>query len=410
MLGKGISLDPISAAWNTVGRFDDYESAQRAVDRLSDDGFPVEKLDIVGSGLRLVERVTGRLTRARASGAGALSGLWAGLLFGILLGLFTSGHSFLATTVTAAALGTGWGAVFGYVAHARTRGQRDFSSVSALAATHYDLIAREGTIDRARFMLGEAGLLPPVPAEAQSLRPRERRARASGGQYRYWVISGSPRLDSRSPREFFMIHPWNRAAEFSRIRAGQPLVSLAGALAAGCCVAACASGAASTAATTATATTAATATATATASSPAASTAELHGTPKAVLADWLHQIVVGDYKAACADMADTTQQAAPGPRATAACAASKAVTTLTALHGNFTADGLKAATPISVTSAQVAGTKATVSGTEVSTSGTTLSSLIIAHSTGVTAKSFALSFKLAKVDGGWYVTDLDMNI
>ena len=69
-------LNPISAAWNTVGRFDDYESAQRAVDRLSDDGFPVENLDIVGSGLRLVERVTGRLTRARATGTGALSRVW----------------------------------------------------------------------------------------------------------------------------------------------------------------------------------------------------------------------------------------------------------------------------------------------------------------------------------------------
>jgi hypothetical protein len=202
-----------------------------------------------------------------------------------------------------------------------------------------------------------------------------------------------------------MIHPWNRAAKFSRIRASHPLVPLAGALAAGCCVAACASGAASTAATTTT-----TATTAAKASSPAASTADLHGTPKAVLADWLHQIVVGDYKAACADMADTSEKAAPGPSATAACAASKAVTTLTALHGNFTADGLKAATPISVSSAQVAGAKATVSGTEVSASGTTLSSLMIAHSTGVTAKSFALSFKLSKVDGGWYVTDLDMNI
>ena len=53
-------LDPVSAAWNTVARFDDYESAQRAVDRLSDDGFPVEKLDVVGSDLRLIERVTGR--------------------------------------------------------------------------------------------------------------------------------------------------------------------------------------------------------------------------------------------------------------------------------------------------------------------------------------------------------------
>ena len=157
-------LNPISAAWNTVGRFDDYESAQRAVDHLSDDGFPVEKLDVVGSDLQLVERVTGRLTTGRAASAGALSGLWAGLLFGILLGLFTSGHSFLAVAATGAALGVLWGAAFGFAAHARTRGQRDFSSVQRLVAAHYDLIAREGTVDRAKTMLSEAGLLPQTEA------------------------------------------------------------------------------------------------------------------------------------------------------------------------------------------------------------------------------------------------------
>ena len=140
-------LDPVSAAWNTVARFEDYESAQRAVDRLS------------GFGLRLVERVTGRATRGRAAGAGAVSGMWAGLLFGILLGLFTSGHSFLAVAATGAALGVLWGAVFGYVAHAKSRGQRDFSSVRQLVATH-DLIARESTVDRTRTMLSEAGPLP----------------------------------------------------------------------------------------------------------------------------------------------------------------------------------------------------------------------------------------------------------
>jgi hypothetical protein len=165
MLGSRVRpLDPVSAAWNTVARFDDYETAQRAVDRLSDDGFPVENLDIVGSELRLVERVTGRLTRGRAAGAGALSGLWAGLLFGILIGLFTSGHSFLAVAATGAALGVLWGAAFGYVAHARTKGQRDFSSVRQLVATHYDLIARGGTVDRARNLLSDAGLLPQTEA------------------------------------------------------------------------------------------------------------------------------------------------------------------------------------------------------------------------------------------------------
>src|ERR1700753_2973988 len=95
-------MTPAFAAWNTVARFDDYETAQRAVDQLSDDGFPVENLDIVGSELRLVERVTGRLTRGRAAGAGALSGLWAGLLLGGLLALFTSRHSFLSVIATGA--------------------------------------------------------------------------------------------------------------------------------------------------------------------------------------------------------------------------------------------------------------------------------------------------------------------
>ena len=123
-------------------------------------GFPVEKLDVVGSGLRLVERVTGGLTKARAAGTGAVSGLWAGLLLGLLLGLFTSGHAFLAVVATGAAFGVLWGAVFGFAAHAATRGRRDFSSVRMLAAGRYDLIAREGTAEAARTALRAAGLLP----------------------------------------------------------------------------------------------------------------------------------------------------------------------------------------------------------------------------------------------------------
>jgi hypothetical protein len=58
-----------------------------------------------------------------------------------------------------AGLGVAWGAIFGFAAHAATRGQRDFSSVRTLAAGRYDLIARDGAADRARTVLGQAGLL-----------------------------------------------------------------------------------------------------------------------------------------------------------------------------------------------------------------------------------------------------------
>lgn len=153
-------LNSVSTAWNTVARFDDYETAQRAVDRLSDDGFPVEQLDIIGCDLRLVERVTGRLTKARAAGAGAASGVWAGLLIGILLGLFTTGNAWLGVVAAGVGFGALGGAVFGFAAHAATRGRRDFSSIRALQAARYDLIARNNTVERARAMLGQVGLLP----------------------------------------------------------------------------------------------------------------------------------------------------------------------------------------------------------------------------------------------------------
>jgi hypothetical protein len=156
-------VNPVSAAWNTVARFDEYSSAQRAVDWLSDDGFPVEQLDIIGSDLRLVERVTGRLTKARAAAVGALSGIWVGLLIGILFGLFTTGHAWLAMVAAGIGLGVLWGGIFGFATHLATRGERDFSSLRALSAAHYDLVAREGGAERARAALSQAGLLPPDP-------------------------------------------------------------------------------------------------------------------------------------------------------------------------------------------------------------------------------------------------------
>jgi Heat induced stress protein YflT domain len=149
-----------SMAWNTVASYDDYAGAQAAVDRLSDDGFPVEELSIVGSDLRLVEKVTGRLTKAKAALSGAASGAWFGLFVGLLLGLFTTGHGWLVMLLAGLGTGAAWGAMFGFLAHAATRGRRDFSAFRMLAAQRYDLISTPGQLERARIMLGQAGLLP----------------------------------------------------------------------------------------------------------------------------------------------------------------------------------------------------------------------------------------------------------
>ena len=56
----------------SLGLFEKYEQAQRAVDYLSDQEFPVQNCMIVGTELKQVERVTGRLTYARAAMAAAV--------------------------------------------------------------------------------------------------------------------------------------------------------------------------------------------------------------------------------------------------------------------------------------------------------------------------------------------------
>src|SRR5271163_1161406 len=72
-----------------VGSYPTYAEAQRAVDYLSDQQFPVQQVTIVGVDLMQVERVTGRLTWPKVLGGGVISGAWLGLFIGLVLGFFS---------------------------------------------------------------------------------------------------------------------------------------------------------------------------------------------------------------------------------------------------------------------------------------------------------------------------------
>ncbi|GAA1675784.1 hypothetical protein GCM10010977_21910 [Citricoccus zhacaiensis] len=125
-----------------------YEQAQELVDRLSDGGFPVEKTRIVGTGLRSVEQVTGRMTTGKAAGQGALGGLWFGLMIGILFLILAPGNFFL-ILLLALGFGAVWGAIFGALGHAATRGRRDFSSIQVMEAESYDVLVEASHISQA---------------------------------------------------------------------------------------------------------------------------------------------------------------------------------------------------------------------------------------------------------------------
>ncbi|MGY1736556.1 general stress protein [Geodermatophilus sp. SYSU D00684] len=142
-----------------MGSYDSYQAAQAAVDHLSDERFPVENVTIIGSDLRMVERVTGRLTWGRAIGAGAAGGAWWGLFVGLLLGIFApDGSSWLSAVLTGLLIGLAFGALFGAVGYAATRGRRDFTSVSQVTASRYDVMCDPSRAEEARAVLARWSL------------------------------------------------------------------------------------------------------------------------------------------------------------------------------------------------------------------------------------------------------------
>jgi hypothetical protein len=140
----------------TLREFSSYEEAQQLVDRLSDAGFPVEQVRIVGTGLRSVEQVTGRRTKGHAAAGGALTGVGFGLLIGLLFAIFVIGPFGVGVVLSSVIFGALWGAVIGVVGHWATRGRRDFSSVRDLEAESYAVQVDAGYEDEAARAAGIA--------------------------------------------------------------------------------------------------------------------------------------------------------------------------------------------------------------------------------------------------------------
>lgn len=147
--GAPLDLDyPMS-----LGVFDRYEEAQATVDRLSDHGFPVENCLIVGTELKALERVTGRLTTGRAALGGALSGIWLGLFVGLVFALFARPSDTLMTVLWSALFGAFFGLVWALIGYALTRGRRDFTSVRQVVATRYEVLTEHKYAEQARDLL-----------------------------------------------------------------------------------------------------------------------------------------------------------------------------------------------------------------------------------------------------------------
>ena len=144
------------AARRTVATYQVYRDAQRAVDYLSDEHFPVERVTIVAEGLRFEEQVTGRLGWGRALINGALGGASTGIFIGFVFGLFslvTPLVSALTLALYGLVFGAIVGALFGLLFYSFSGGQRDFTSVGNIRAQRYDVVVDGEVADEAQRLL-----------------------------------------------------------------------------------------------------------------------------------------------------------------------------------------------------------------------------------------------------------------
>ncbi|GAA1489060.1 general stress protein [Brachybacterium sacelli] len=149
----------------SLGVYSTYQEVQAVVDTLADKHFPVQSTLIVGTDLKLMERVTGRKTWGRIIGQGIVSGLWMGLFLGLLLMLITPSN--VMVVLTSVLMGIVFFTVWSAVSHLLTGGKRDFTSMTATIPMQYELLVEHKHAEQARHLLVESGAVPmttPPPA------------------------------------------------------------------------------------------------------------------------------------------------------------------------------------------------------------------------------------------------------
>lgn len=159
----------------SLGVFDRYEEAQKAVDYLSDHQFPVQNVMIVGTDLKQIERVTGRVTGGRVAVGGILSGLWLGAFVAMVFALFDSNAANVAAFLSTMAFGAIFGLVWAVIGYRLTGGARDFTSVSQVVATRYEVLAEHKVAAQARELLTQ---MDPMRAAQESVRQAQAEAAA----------------------------------------------------------------------------------------------------------------------------------------------------------------------------------------------------------------------------------------
>ncbi|PPG39534.1 general stress protein [Pseudoclavibacter sp. RFBA6] len=156
---------------DVIASLESYEEARAVVDGLAKQDFPVSTVSILGSHLRTVERVTGRMSFGKAALGAVGTGVMLGLFVGLLVLIVTPGVGF-ETLIAILPVAIGFSVIWSVIGYAANPQRRQFTSVMQVVATHFDVVVPREHAGKARGLLGTqqapAGAMPAQQAPLQA--------------------------------------------------------------------------------------------------------------------------------------------------------------------------------------------------------------------------------------------------
>ena len=147
---RGLAADV--PAGEVVATFGDYVRAQKAVSTLVAGDVPARDITIVGTGLRSVERVTGKLGWGSAARTGSINGTLLGVFFAaiVAIGMPDAPLQLFAGVLL---MGIAFGMLMSLLSYSFVRRRRDYASFTQVLAEQYEVTVVAASVHKARGVL-----------------------------------------------------------------------------------------------------------------------------------------------------------------------------------------------------------------------------------------------------------------
>jgi hypothetical protein len=146
----------------SLASFSDYKDAVAYVEKMIENDFPARLVSIIGTDLKTVETIKGKLGYGRVSLSGALTGSWLGMFLGLIFGATGTGtEEVLLTNVLAGiVIGSGVGMLLNILRFSLTKNRRGFVSGQSVVAKKYEVV-----VPAQQLELAKKATLAPKPVK-----------------------------------------------------------------------------------------------------------------------------------------------------------------------------------------------------------------------------------------------------